>query len=836
MPMFSQQTTADFLRPLPHVREDMVRDTLAFQVSYNPELCSQAGYASVAAEFRVDGRDENRNPPGPLKVATIGSNGRDMVTGQVHFIGIDIDGANHAKGHTDLESLIQRLAAVSWLYIIRSRSGRGYHLYGFPAREIFAEDNSAMYPLGAAFVQAVAEASGVDDLQEYVDCAGSLMFYYSPNPGERGYEVVKEATELFTEPLEPLYDPGIPEHDVADLKELEPDHVRIVDYLTKHAKKDFHQVGAGNLFHAHTSDLPGCQAALNLRGKFETVATGNGDTKRNCCMIAITGGAFIVVQWGSSNETSWKLSSRGCRYVLFNAAPPFAEFVDSHNLIQDQRSKSFCITAEQAAELAELHGVQLPESKASHFMVSESRGKIVFEIEVKPNDTLPGWTRKSKLKACFVIATTTAKAAPASRVRVAYSVGGKNFQLFRRVHRDYWHPTTYEDAQTRLRLFGLEPVQIDRVLTTDSPLEIVSEPFRPEFPGRNQWNRASVQLAFKPATESGPYHHWRMILNHCGAGFNEAVANDLWCQSQGIKDGADYLMMWDARLLRAPKERLPGIALYSEMQNCGKSTYGSSRGKLMTRGGYLNSPSPLTSNFNGPLLGCVLWDLDDVDLAQRSGELYRRLQPWMTHDDLVVEGKGMNPITVANCLHVIHTANQLDCFSIQPGDTRWIIGEVSELEHEIPAAEFTRALMREAPYYLRALFDLSMPKEAAGRMFLPVLDTPLKFQLMAKRSERALTPEQGKLLQRLKELAAINKLSDLTDFETLKPMLGLEVSARAFTAAWPKMAPVLTDAGYECSNRQNNGGRYPAAWSIQQPKGKSNEPTAMESGQLSRVA
>lgn len=811
--MYQQATVAAHLRTLPHVREEMARDSLEFQVGYNPESNSQAGYASTAAEFRVDGRVEDRNPPAPLALATIGSNGRDTVTGQVHFIGIDIDGANHAKGHENLDSLIDRLKSVPWLRIMRSRSGRGFHLYVFPARTITAESNSEVYPLGAAIVARIGEEIGDEDFASLVDCAGSLMYYASPNPGERGYEVLKDA-ELFTEDIQPLYDPGDPTHAVADLKELEPDQIKIVDWLHENAKKNFHQVGSSLLFHAHTSDLSCCHEALNLRGQFQTVASGTGDTKRNCCLIAIKGGAFLVVQWGSSNETSWKLSKRGCRYTTFNAAPSLGDFVEEHSIIQNQRTKAYCFTIEQARELADLHGVELPATDVEHVAVAELRGMLTFEIDVKPTDKPEGWQRISKQKACFKIEVPYSPPDPASRVRLAYDADGVHFQVYRRVHRNHWQQTTPVDGAIRLKRMGLNQVETDCVLNTDHPLRIVNEPFKGEFLGKYEWNRGATQLAFPIAPKAGDYDHWKLILDHCGEGLNEPVANDEWCKANNIKTGADYLFAWSSLLLRHPKQRLPGAGFCSYQQNCGKSTFFNGLGMLMTRGGYVNGPSSIVSDFNKPLMGCVLLDLDDVDLGQRHGELYTKIQSWMTADWIEIVGKGTNAMMVANTLHIGHTANREDKFCIKDGDTRWVITEVQPLKEEIPADKMRRELVKEAPYFLRALFDWAIPSEAFGRHFLPVLDTPMKLRLMASRSDKVLHGEQATWFKQLKKLADEKKLEDFVAFDALKEAVGEISSVQAFKGAWPRLATALEDAGYQAVNRQNGGGRYPAAWKV----------------------
>lgn len=806
-----QESVSSFLTrtSLVHLRPEMTLPTLTYQVSYKnlPE-----GYDGDA-EIRVDGREE-RTAPAPLEYATIGSNGRDTVTGQVHFLGIDIDASNHAAGHADekVNGWVERLRPIPWLHIIRSRSGRGIHLYVFLGREIFAQNASEVYELGRALKQRIAEEAGFDFL-EVVDCAGSMMFYYSPNPGENGYQVVKAATELFTEALEPGCRTSDPHYRVDDLDALESEHHGIVDWFLANAKKDFVQADP-TLFKAHTTDIQAAHEALNLKGSFETVATGSGDSKPNCWLAAIPGGRFLVGQWGSDNEKSWLKDSNGNRFCILNQPPDIDAFAEKRLIARNGRNRSYGFTKDEATEFCRDHGTELPDIDTDYFAVSQSNGVLMFEVCVSKKDALPEhWRRKSPQRAYFSIPLKRVRPKPDNFVRVAYAEGGKGFGYYRSVHNNYWHESNVKDASSKLETLGYGDGAIKSILGTDTPYRIVNEPFAGEFPRKYEWNRGATQLAFPIADTHGNYTHWQMILDHCGEAFNEAVSNDSWCREFGVHTGADYLKLWIARLLRSPKERLPGIALYSELQNTGKSTFAASHGRLMTGNGYVNSARGLTTDFNKQLFGCVLWDFDDVNLAGRSGELYGKIKPLMTNDRIGMCGKGETEIQVDNTLHFVHSGNAIEYFAVQSGDTRWILGEVRPLEQEIPEAILTRRLLKEAPYYLRALFDLPMP-EPAGRLFLPVLDTPLKNRLLSERSRNGMTPDQRQLLSRLHNAAANGKLSDWVTFDQLKRLTQTSLTAQEFKGVWPRYAADLERAGFKTAHRSNLNGRTPAAWVV----------------------
>jgi hypothetical protein len=269
-------------------------------------------------------------------------------------------------------------------------------------------------------------------------------------------------------------------------------------------------------------------------------------------------------------------------------------------------------------------------------------------------------------------------------------------------------------------------------------------------------------------------------------------------------------------MFRAPSKRLPIVSFHSAEQNCGKSTFASAHGKLMTKGGYVMADKALTTNFSNMLLGAVLCDLDDVDLSNKDSGAYTKLQPILTNDELVIEGKGTNTIQVDNTTHWVHTSNIPEACPVQNGDTRFVVVEVGELESEIAAETMVRALMAEAPFYLHELMTMPHPDEPAGRLFLPVLDTPLKTRLMATRAAKRLNGEAGAWLTKLRELADAGKLRTLTTFAELQPLMGAAApgSAEAFRPAWLNIATILEADGYTVESRKNNGGKSPAAWSI----------------------
>ncbi len=96
--------------------------------------------------------------------------------------------------------------------------------------------------------------------------------------------------------------------------------------------------------------------------------------------------------------------------------------------------------------------------------------------------------------------------------------------------------------------------------------ELVSLPFREEYPGGRQWNRDAAQFSYQPAAlepDETPHHpHWDMIFDHIGVELTPALRSLPWAQKANIKTGADYLRAWVACAFRDPFEPTPYLFLW----------------------------------------------------------------------------------------------------------------------------------------------------------------------------------------------------------------------------------------------------------------------------------
>lgn len=814
--MLDQDKVTKFVSQLPHVLSGMAGPTHTYQVSFpkgtpwtaDGESCPE----SEPVQIRLDGTPNTQTLPGPLSEATIGSNFRCTETGQLFAIGVDIDGLNHSGGLTEeqLEDILAKLMLLDYLYIIRSRSGQGFHLYAFLAQDIITDNNSHARMYGDALARQIALDIGVDPdwfLGEVVDKAGQILFFYSPNPGQRGFEVVKEHTELFDRPLEVEYEHL--EHSVVPLDDTHKSFREFVESDSNTCDKDFIEPKTcPGMIQCHTSVIERAYDAGIVKGKFETQASGSGDSKPNCYMYPIKAGRWLVFSFG--NEPTWKTALDGKSYCIVNEAISLKSFAEAEGLAFNTRDKSYGCTKAQALDFAEHHGVELPNCP-EFVQIRSSK----TQVQIEARGPIPGWQPLSDRKCAIIIELPDTVSEPTELVRVAYVEGGIGVTPYRRLHGNYWHAVKDADAFSYLITHGLEKVEAQSLLVTDTPYKLVSIPLADEFPSRWEWNTSRTQLAYEPADSDGPCDHFLMILNHIGRAFDEAVAADPWCQANGIATGSQYLELWLASLFQHPLQPLPGIGLYSPTQDCGKSTFGYIV-YLLLKYGYCNSERALTTRFNGQLEGVLLLDLDDVNLSRRNREIYNKLQPLMTSPTIAIEGKGKDERQIPNSLHFLHSANQLDHFAVRENDTRWILGEVSPLENLIPKPILQQAMVKEAPHFLQRLLSRELP-EPDGRLFLPILDTPLKNQLMARRTEEELEDADKYLLQRLTDAAKDGLIDDWTTQDQLRELLRMDFEPQKFGSLWSKFVPILQNEGFEVGHKPNKNARQSAAYRIHFP-------------------
>jgi hypothetical protein len=219
-----------------------------------------------------------------------------------------------------------------------------------------------------------------------------------------------------------------------------------------------------------------------------------------------------------------------------------------------------------------------------------------------------------------------------------------------------------------------------------------------------------------------------MILQQCGQALDQAVGEDPWCRQHGFTTGASYLLLWAAALIQRPKHPLPYLFLFSPENNTGKSSLYRALGMLF-EGGATDVHAALMETFNQQMAGAVLCYVEERIL---NAAAYQKLKSWVDSPTISIREMRTNAYTLPNYAHFIQTANTLDACPVEKHDERVVVIRVSVLNQIVPwTTEMVPALQREAPDFLATLLTTPLPP-AAGRLFLPVLDTPEKRAIMCK--------------------------------------------------------------------------------------------------------
>jgi len=264
---------------------------------------------------------------------------------------------------------------------------------------------------------------------------------------------------------------------------------------------------------------------------------------------------------------------------------------------------------------------------------------------------------------------------------------------------------------------------------------LVNKPFQDEYPIGREWNRNAVQLKFKPTRDSDnlSYPTWMKILNHCGSGLDEEIKKDVWCQTNGILTGGDYLKCWIASILQQPLEPLPYLFFYGE-QGSGKSVFHEALTHLLTHG-VVDAKDALLETYNGQLANAVVCFIEEVDL-KRNKQAYNKIKDWVTAQQLSIRAMYESPYMIPNSTHWCQFANDRDYCPVFPGDTRITYLEVKPLEpgEMIPRKFLFPILAKEGPDFTAELLRLEIPT-TKDRLNIPVIVTQDK--LSAERVNRS---------------------------------------------------------------------------------------------------
>ena len=131
--------------------------------------------------------------------------------------------------------------------------------------------------------------------------------------------------------------------------------------------------------------------------------------------------------------------------------------------------------------------------------------------------------------------------------------------------------------------------------------------------------------------------------------------------------------------------------------------------------------------FNAELEGAVLCIIEEEDLRQNK-KAANKIKDWVTGTTMSIHPKGKTTYSIKNSAHFIENANHHAYCPIFKGDTRVVMMHVRPPKHDIPKEDLLNKLRLEAPYFLKAMFELEIPKPCS-RLRIPVITTDEKAQV-----------------------------------------------------------------------------------------------------------
>jgi hypothetical protein len=731
------------------------------------------------------------------------------------WVGFDLDHVAYHEGTGISADELQKAkqAACGLDYVeVRNSTRTGTHLY-VHLDEVPTADRSEHIALARHVLSVMTRDSGYP-FSASVDACGVVLWVYHRHASPDGYKLINAASRSFTD-VDGWRDhievasgrrakvrlPGDETIDnlLASYPRIRLDdtHKTIIDKLV-----DFGFPAAWSADHhclqTHTVGLKRVHEALSLMGIFETNSPGT-DSKPNCFCYPKRDGGFTVIRFhrGTKEHPVWQHDD--WTRIDYNADANLAVIARAAGAAEIAKGGYQFPTLAAAVEALKIDVPQNDFADRTAIVASQpvpgtESDRLVIHVPKKKGDTAPGWNDIDKPKYWTYVAGTTTKPdhhEADAIIRCATRSAAHAVEWYVRTEQDDWQTAKREDVKSCLAHHGFSTTEANRIMgwCTVNPWRRASIPFGELEPGDRQWNIDGPQLAYEPASTEGPYPHWKLIFNHCGQEFDEAVAKDPWCQRNGIRTGADLLELMYAVKVQRPAQHLAGLALYGD-QNSGKSMYPEAFSYLITKG-YEKADRALTQNHNAELIGCLVAHIEEVDV--RGNHTARsRIKDYITGDHVAIRDMRKTAEMHQNYTWWIQTTNHLSYIPIDDGDTRFLVATVPKPKKIIAKYKLQEALRDEAPNLIRALLrrELPDPDHDDSRLFVPCLETKTKVDaIQACRDEK-----QTNLVQEIITVAERSPIIECTAGE-----LARRVNTHSMTIArgwdsWLKAALVYAGA------------------------------------------
>jgi hypothetical protein len=317
---------------------------------WHPSIGTQIIFDNADDAIRIphDGDGKNGQPNfydtpyfRPLDEAVgIGVNGWDWSDQVSVFVTFDLDSiTNHGEGLSPekLAAIVEKLKAVPWVEIIRSKSGQGYHVRAYFDPMPRAATHTDHARNAERVLAYLSKVTGLD-LTSDVDVCGAVAWIFYRDTAPNGFKLLKAASQK----IDLSATPEIPRVERKQERvNRGPKHREHIAWMAGKGYGEWdEQAGCLNTHTRHVAEM--CEE-FNLPGEFETVATGKEGAKgRNCALFPIRKGAWLCVRYQTAKEgPTWKVNERGHAYCFVGKAEPKqkadpADLIVSEALKQDK--------------------------------------------------------------------------------------------------------------------------------------------------------------------------------------------------------------------------------------------------------------------------------------------------------------------------------------------------------------------------------------------------------------------------------------------------------------------------------------------------------------------
>lgn len=685
----------------------------------------------------------------------IGMSGWNWMREESIWVGFDFDSiVNHQVGLTSeqLEEIKEKLVQVPYVTLLKSTSGKGYHVYVTLDKPVATKERELHSSLAKSILSVMSIDAG-HDFKSAVDVCGAILWcWHRKQEGTDGLSVIKYATENFDVLKIP---PNWKDYSKDEIKKmskvrrdiykiadgvknllLSESHRKVLSWFSKQAKEAWWWETDNNMLVCHTFDLKRCHEDLKLLGYFETGSSGS--SSQNAFAFPSKEGSWVIRRFtkGVKEHPIWSVDDKGWTKLRFNVLPSYLEAVNFHGGELD-RDGWYNFSGSTSVNLV-LADLNIPfrvdsEMLKRNFRLKYGKGKIIISTE-ETALPLEGFLKHKKNfeKVLYFKDLeeneTLENVLNDDKIRHVVSQGTEAGWYINIGDRWIHHPKT-NVIDVLLSEETVNKNNIQKVIGESilSPWELIVRPFQEEYLGGRTWNKYAAQFSVKP--EMGECNTFLSILGHLGKELDKPVSLNEWCAKNKIKTGLEYLFLWVASMFQKPLTPLPYLFFWSVEEDTGKSTFHEALRILFKDGrGYVRADHALTSQggFNFELCGAVLCVIEETDLSA-DNKTTQRIKDYVTGKTLAIRAMHKNVFLVENTSHWCQFSNNPNFCLIGDSDTRIISIRVDSLKSKdkIPKDLLFKKLEFEAGAFLHKILKTEIP-EPEGRLGLPCLITQSK--------------------------------------------------------------------------------------------------------------